>query len=110
MGNFNGTCCSGSILADPLTANTVYLYGSTAPYVSISLDGGSTWNPAATGLPAQVESMVATTDGALYAGTYGSGIYKSTNQGGSWAAVNTGLERLRNADGLFRRWDHLRND
>src|ERR1035438_1559512 len=35
--------------------------------------------------------MVATTDGSLYAGTSGFGIYKSTNQGGSWGAVNTGI-------------------
>jgi hypothetical protein len=38
--------------------------------------------------------MVATTDGSLYAGTSGSGIYKSTNQGGSWTAVNNGLPQF----------------
>ena len=26
----------------------------------------------------------------LYAGTYGGGVFKSTNGGGSWSAVNTG--------------------
>ena len=80
------------LVADPLTANTVYLFGNSFPYVFKSTDGGVTWNPAASGLPGvQVGSMVATTDGALYAGTYGSGIYKSVNQGSSWVAVNSGL-------------------
>jgi hypothetical protein len=92
MGFSSIGCCAASILADPLTANTVYLYGGgSSPYVSVSVDGGATWNPAATGLPAQVYSLVAATDGALYAGTYGYGIYKSANQGGSWTAINTGL-------------------
>lgn len=81
----------GGVLADPLTANTVYIYGSESPYVSISTDGGATFTAANTGLPGQVESLVATTDGSLYANAIGSGIYKSTNQGGSWTAVNTGL-------------------
>ena len=80
------------LLADPLSASTLYAYTYTSPYVFKSTDGGLTWNSAATGLPGnQVNSMVATTDGAIYAGTNGAGIYKSVNQGGSWTAVNTGL-------------------
>src|SRR5579863_3454216 len=82
---------AGGLVADPLTAGTVYLYGQSSPSVLKSTDGGTTWNPAATGLPAQVRSMVAASDGALYAGGGGFGIYKSTNQGGTWTAVNTGL-------------------
>ena len=31
-----------------------------------------------------------TTPSTLYAGTYGGGAFKSTNAGGSWAAVSTG--------------------
>ncbi len=80
------------LLADPLSASTLYAYTYTSPYVFKSTDGGSTWNSATTGLPGSpVNSMVATTDGAIYAGTNGAGIYKSVNQGGSWTAVNTGL-------------------
>jgi FG-GAP-like repeat/Putative Ig domain/Beta-propeller repeat len=87
----SGSGGQGGILADPKTANTVYVYGDQSPYVSVSTDGGATFTPAGTGLPGQVESLVGTTDGSLYANALGSGIYKSTNQGGSWAAVNTGL-------------------
>jgi uncharacterized protein (TIGR03437 family) len=79
------------VLADPLTAGTVYLFGSGPPYVLKSTDGGSTFNSAAGGLPAGVQSMAATSDGRLYAGTSGFGIYTSTNQGGTWTAANTGL-------------------
>jgi Bacterial Ig-like domain (group 3)/FG-GAP-like repeat/Beta-propeller repeat/FG-GAP repeat len=79
------------ILADPLTATTLYLYSYSSPYVSRSTDAGTTWNPVGTGLPAGVDSMAATADGSLYAATSGSGVYKSTNQGGLWTAVNTGL-------------------
>jgi len=31
------------------------------------------------------------TPSTLYAGTYGGGVFQSTNSGGSWSAVNTGL-------------------
>src|SRR5262245_12299942 len=32
-----------------------------------------------------------TTPSTLYAATYAGGVFKSTNSGGSWSAVNTGL-------------------
>ena len=32
-----------------------------------------------------------TTPSMLYAGTAGGGVFQSTNSGGSWSAVNTGL-------------------
>src|SRR6185312_3924108 len=93
--NFKGSPPSGQargILADPLNAGTIYIWGFNSPYVFASADGGATWSSAATGLPGvTVTSIVATSDGSLYAGTNGAGIYKSANQGASWAAVNTGL-------------------
>jgi hypothetical protein len=79
------------IVADPLTAGTVYVFGFSAPYLFSSTNGGTTWNPAATGLPGTLVTAMAATGGSLYAGTAGAGIYTSTNQGGSWVAVNTGL-------------------
>jgi hypothetical protein len=35
-----------------------------------------------------------TTPSTLYAGTYGSGVYRTTDSGGRWTAVNTGLSDL----------------
>ena len=35
-----------------------------------------------------------TTPATLYAGTYGGGVFKSTNSGGNWAAAMTGLSNL----------------
>jgi hypothetical protein len=32
-----------------------------------------------------------TTPSTLYAGTYGGGVFQSTNSGGSWSAVNIGV-------------------
>lgn len=91
--NFNGY--PNGILADPLTADTVYAYGYSSPYVWVSTNGGATWSGAGTGLPnSQVESMVATSDGSLYVATNTGGIYKSSNQAGSWTAVNSGLPSL----------------
>ncbi len=60
-------------------------------------------------------AMAATADGALYAGTNAYGIYKSTNQGASWTAVNSGIssrisysiDECFGDRGLFRKWDDL---
>jgi uncharacterized protein (TIGR03437 family) len=76
------------LLADPLTANTVYFFGNASANVYFSINAGVTWRTVQTG--GLVTSVVATTDGSLYAGT-SNGIFKSINQGSSWGAVNTGL-------------------
>jgi hypothetical protein len=34
------------------------------------------------------------TPSTLYAGTWGKGVFQSTNSGGSWSAVNTGLGNI----------------
>ena len=79
------------IVADPLTAGTVYSFGNGNPSVFKSTDGGNTWNPASAGLPGnQVMAMAAGSDGSLYLDTQGGSVYKSTNHAGSWSAL-TGL-------------------
>jgi Putative Ig domain/Beta-propeller repeat/Putative binding domain, N-terminal len=82
------------ILADALTANTVYAYYSvsfpnTKPVpLWKSTDGGETWTSAGTaGRPAEtVYDMTATADGSLY--ILESAIYKSTDQGSSWTIID----------------------
>ncbi len=84
------------VMADPVTAGTVYMFSYSSPSVFKSTDGGLTWN-AVTGLPSgYVFSMTSTSDGAIYAGGYllnfsGLGVYKSTDHGVTWNAFNTGL-------------------
>ena len=79
------------IVADPLTAGTVYAFGNGFPNVAKSIDGGNTWNAAISGLPGnQVMAMAAGSDGSLYLDTQNGGLYKSTNHAGSWTAL-TGL-------------------
>lgn len=39
-----------------------------------------------------ITSLACDAQGAIYAGTYDAGIFKSTNSGGNWTAVNTGLQ------------------
>ena len=79
------------IVADPTNAYSAYAWGfGSAPQKTT--DGGVTWKPSGSGLPsATFWSMVAASDGSLYADLDGSGVFKSTNQGASWAAANTGL-------------------
>ena len=71
------------------------LYAGTSDVVYIGADEGTTWtattsvNPAAAG----VESVVPTS-GALWAGTYGLGVYRSVDMGTNWQPVNAGLSGL----------------
>ena len=85
---------SFAIVADPLSADTVYGFSPSFlnryPFYK-STNGGASWAPVNTGLPTSVTALAAAPDGSLYAGTPGYGIYKSTNQAVSWAAVNSGL-------------------
>lgn len=60
-------------------------------------DDGATWIWSGTGLPANaVLTFTKNADGsAVYAGTHTAGLYKSTNGGSSWTAVNnSGLTNL----------------
>ena len=86
------------VMADPVSADTLYAFYFSSTSVFKSTNGGLTWNSSVAGLPAaDVFSMTATSDGSLYAAgalsnfSNGIGVYKSINQGGSWTAVNTGL-------------------
>jgi flagellar hook assembly protein FlgD len=46
------------------------------------------------GQPTGVAALVSHPDGSLFAGTSGNGVFKSTNNGGSWQAWNSGIGSL----------------
>jgi hypothetical protein len=104
--NYKGTTypnCANRIVADPLTASAAYAYsyGSPAFAVQKTVNNGTSWSLAITGLPANqnIGKMVAASDGSLYvalrstiSGQDALGVYKSSNQAGSWVSANNGLE------------------
>ncbi len=94
-----GISLIGGLAIDPKTPSTLYL-GVGGSHVGAggdllkSTDSGSTWAPAATGLPLSPIGDLAIDPGTpatLYAGTRDSGVFKSTDGGGTWAPTNTGL-------------------
>jgi hypothetical protein len=79
------------VVADPLTAGTVYTFGNGLGVTRFT-GNGSASAAVNTGLPnLSVQALTAGPDGTLYAIIAGNGAYQSTNQGGSWTAINTGL-------------------
>ncbi|HMZ22773.1 MAG TPA: Ig-like domain-containing protein, partial [Blastocatellia bacterium] len=71
---------------------SVLLAGTNGGGLFRSTNNGQTWTPATAGLSNQVIlALTVGNDGAtLFAGTDG-GVFRSTDQGASWNAVNTGL-------------------
>ena len=71
------------------------VFAGTYDTVYIGADGGTQWtgttpvNPAASGIQSVVPA-----GGALWAGTYGQGVYRSVDAGDSWQPVNGGLQGL----------------
>ncbi len=70
-----------------------YLFAATDQGVWCSSDSGATWINASNGLPTNADVRTFLVDGTtLYAGLYGGGgVCVSTNNGGSWTALNNGL-------------------
>jgi photosystem II stability/assembly factor-like uncharacterized protein len=90
-----------NLVIDPQTPTTLYA-GTFGDGVFKSTDGGGTWNAVNTGLPTpyspgsypSVDALAIDpqTPTTLYLGLGdGSGVYKSTNGGGSWSPASTGL-------------------
>jgi hypothetical protein len=92
----------GAFAASPDTAGGTNLFAGggtfgTSADVLRSTDYGTTWTAATTGLPTDtfVLDLAVTQDGSvgvdLFAGTYGAGVFCSTNNGTSWTEFNAGL-------------------
>jgi photosystem II stability/assembly factor-like uncharacterized protein len=86
---------------DPQNSSVVYV-GTDTEGVLKSTDGGASWIPANAGLPQEGINILATSgpkQTTLYASTasecdcglLGDGMFKSTDGGSSWTAINSGL-------------------
>ena len=81
----------GSLAIDPTNSQTIYA-GTYGGGVFKSTDGRAHWTQINSGLTnTDVESLAIdpTNTQVVYAGTYG-GVFKSTNAGVSWKAINSG--------------------
>lgn len=68
------------------------IYAATDSAVHISTDGGGVWSRSATlpGSPWYIDALTVF-DGKIFAGTGGNGVFVSSDNGGSWAALSQGL-------------------
>jgi photosystem II stability/assembly factor-like uncharacterized protein len=70
--------------------------------VCLSRDFGATWQPVTKGLPAKPVTSIVLDPGSpkrsrtLYAGVFGAGVYKSTDDGATWTSKSNGLGHERN--------------
>ncbi len=81
------------VLSPNYATNQTVFVGSDAldgvNHLIKSLDGGTTWQPASSGIPpTDVQDIVFGIGQRLYAGTGGDGLYLSNNSGNSWTRLN----------------------
>ena len=83
-----------SLAIDPLSSQTIY-FGTYGGGIFKSTNGGSTWRKVSFGLATDYSRYVLalavdpTSSQTIYAGTY-DGVYKTSDGGNSWRAVNGG--------------------
>jgi photosystem II stability/assembly factor-like uncharacterized protein len=102
MNNGLGNLYINFIAIDPVTPSTIYL-GTQKDGVYKSTNAGSSWSATGPGLNSEAIVYTIAIDPSapdtVYAGTrspgstppWGGGVYKSTNGGGTWQAMNSGL-------------------
>lgn len=75
----------------PGDANIIYL--AEMNHISISHDGGKSWNPAPASPPSRVTALAVNPSDVneVFAGTESMGLYESTDGGNTWASRNEGL-------------------
>jgi photosystem II stability/assembly factor-like uncharacterized protein len=76
-----------------------YVYAGTYNYLFRSTDGARIWEQKSNGLPSTASHIwtieIDPTDSrTVYAGTYGGGLFKTTNSGDSWTPINNGLSSI----------------
>ena len=78
-----------------LAGNVSNIFAGTSSGVIVSPDGGNSWAAPASGMSYYVTSL-AVKDTNIFAGTYQNGVFRSTDNGASWTAVNNGLGAFQN--------------
>lgn len=85
------------------TDGTIFLAAFEGLYVS--RDGGVNWSSLVTRPPSLVSGIDASpnidTDHSLVASSYGGGLYRSSDRGGSWTVANTGISTQNAYDVAF---------
>ncbi|HZQ07429.1 MAG TPA: HEAT repeat domain-containing protein, partial [Anaerolineae bacterium] len=81
----------GAFANAPAKANLIYVAAQRD--LHMSNDGGATWTQLSNVLPSQISALAVNPSNAqeLFAGVDSMGIYKSTDGGKTWQAVNTGI-------------------
>ena len=81
------------IYFDPKNSNTVFVLTSLGMYKSV--DGGRKWDWCMVDPKNEIRPMSLAIDPistkTIYIGSYGDGVFKSTNGGSSWTKINAGL-------------------
>jgi photosystem II stability/assembly factor-like uncharacterized protein len=91
-----------TLVTDPSSATTLYAGNINGSGIFKSTDSGAHWTTINKGLPSNQGATGAlplvlgfavdpTHPTTLYAGTYGNGLYRSTDGGSNWSSVNTGM-------------------
>jgi len=84
---------ANSIAIDPADPDTAYAVSRVGVFKTVN--GGRHWFLAGLdGLRVPVIAVDGNDSAIVYAGTFGAGIYKSSDHGGTWSATNQGLGNL----------------
>jgi hypothetical protein len=97
-----GSVSVETLAMDPTNPSILYA-GTFDGGIFKSIDAGNSWSPINTGLPGtsggfpplptvQALAVNPTNPSILYAGTFSDGVFKSTDGGGNWNAINVGLK------------------
>src|SRR6266498_3087728 len=91
-----------TLVTDPSSATTLYAGNVSGSGIFKSTDSGAHWTTINKGLPSNQGATGALPlvlgfgvdpahPATVYAGTYGNGLYRSTDGGSNWSSVNTGM-------------------
>jgi len=93
-------------LASIVAGSTTYFYAGTSTGVCVSSSGGAGWTNISSGLPAKPVYAITAVHPAgsslsivLFAGVWGAGMYKSTDNGATWVPANVGMPNTGTSSG-----------